>query len=200
MTSRRFTVAFLSAAALCAPTMASAHTGVGDVQGFVHGFTHPLGGIDHLLAMVMVGVLAVQLGGRALWAVPCAFVTLMAVGGAMGLAGVDLPFVEVAIATSVLVLGLAIALQLQAPVSAVVALVGGFAVFHGFAHGAEMPDSVGAISYGAGFILATALLHCAGLGLGSAIGRLAKSRSSVVLRTMGAGAALAGIGLLAGAF
>ena len=132
-----------------------------DAAGFVHPFT----GLDHLLAMLAVGLWAAQLGGRWIWAVPLAFVGSMALGGALGFAGVRLPFVEPMIAASVLVLGLLVAMRVQLRWSAL-ALVGVFAVFHGIAHAIEMPPEGLRIVYVGGFVLATALLHAAGVGLG----------------------------------
>ena len=152
------------------PSIASAHTGVGDTAGFSHGFLHPLTGLDHVLAMVMVGIFAWQLGGRALWLVPTTFVALMAVGVALGVTGIGVPFVEAGIALSVIVLGAIVALRVRAPVAAAMAVVGLFAIFHGHAHGSEMPESAADIAYGMGFMLATALLHAAGIGLGFLIG------------------------------
>ena len=132
-----------------------------DAAGFVHPFT----GLDHLLAMLAVGLWAAQLGGRWTWAVPLAFVGSMALGGALGFAGVTLPFAEPMIAASVLVLGLLVAMRVQLRWSAL-ALVGVFAVFHGIAHAIEMPPEGLRIVYVGGFVLATALLHAAGVGLG----------------------------------
>jgi urease accessory protein len=126
---------------------------------------HPFTGLDHLLAMLAVGLWAAQLGGRWTWAVPAAFVASMALGGALGFAGVTLPFVEPLIAASVLVLGLLIALQVRLPHSGL-ALAGAFAIFHGIAHAAEMPGDAARIVHVGGFVLATALLHAMGVGLG----------------------------------
>jgi urease accessory protein len=123
-----------------APLSASAHIGVGDTHGFLHGFSHPLGGIDHVLAMIAVGIFAAHLGGRALWLVPLSFISTMAIAGLLGMAGVWLPFVEIGIGMSVVVLGFAVALQLNLPTLAAMGLVGFFAIFHGHAHGAEMPE------------------------------------------------------------
>jgi urease accessory protein len=109
----------------------------------MHGFEHPISGLDHILAMVMVGVFAWQLGGRALWLVPMSFVLMMAAGGALGVAGIDVPFVEVGIAFSVIVLSMGVALGIKTPVAAAMAVVGLFAIFHGHAHGAEMPEDAG---------------------------------------------------------
>src|SRR6218665_911099 len=138
------------------PTLALAHTGVGDHTGIVHGFMHPVGGIDHVLAMVAVGVFAFVLGGRALWLVPMSFVGMMVVGFALGIAQVDVPFLELGIALSSVVIGGAAALGRPMPVALAMGLVGIFAVFHGHAHGAEMPETAGSLTYALGFATATA--------------------------------------------
>lgn len=190
--------AIAAAALTLLPQLAFAHTGVGDVHGFSHGFAHPLGGLDHLLAMVTVGIFAYQLGGRAIWAVPATFVALMAVGGALGISGVDVPFVELGIALSVVVLGLVVAFGVKAPLALAMALVGFFAIFHGHAHGAEMPADASGLAYGLGFMLATGLLHLAGIGLGMAIGRVGEAYGSRYVRGAGAAVAVAGVGILAG--
>jgi urease accessory protein len=148
-----------------APSVASAHPGH-DVDGLVHGFLHPLGGVDHIIAMVAVGLLAARLGGRALWLVPASFVAAMAAAGLAGMAGIGLPYVEAGITLSVVVLGAIVALRLTMPVAAAMALVAFFAVFHGYAHGIEMPETASGLAYGAGFMAATALLHGIGIGLG----------------------------------
>lgn len=161
----------LLAALLLAPATVLAHTGAGSTAGFGSGFLHPIGGLDHLLAMIAVGLWAAQAGGRAIWTVPTAFVSVMILCGALGMAGIALPHVETGIVLSVLVLGVLIAVAVRLPVVAAAAIVGLFAVFHGHAHGAEMPLGAGAFAYSAGFALATALLHGAGIGLGMAIRR-----------------------------
>src|SRR5712691_13125768 len=143
-------------ALLLAATAAQAHIGVGDAVGFVHGFTHPISGIDHVLAMVAVGLFAAQLGGRALWLVPLAFVAMMGVGGAFGMAGANLPLVEIGIGLSVVVLWLAVAVGFHLPTAGAMALVGFFAIFHGHAHGAEMPEAASGLEDGLGFVVATA--------------------------------------------
>ena len=197
----RLARAALATALTLVPSLAFAHVGVGDTHGFAHGFMHPIGGLDHVLAMVGVGLFAARLGGRALWLVPLAFVAMMGVGGAIGMAGIGLPHVEIGIAASVIVLGLAVALQLGMPVAAAMAMVGLFAVFHGHAHGAEMPADAAGLSYGAGFILAAALLHGTGLALGLTLSRLATTPVSKIALRLGGGAmALAGFGLLSSAF
>jgi urease accessory protein len=178
---------------------AFAHTGVGDTTGVLHGFLHPISGIDHMLAMVAVGLFAALLGGRALWLVPLSFVTMMAIGGSLGMAAINLPFVEIGVGLSVVALGAAVALRLNMPTAAAMAFVGFFAIFHGHAHGAEMPDTGSGFSYGAGFVLATALLHVCGIGLGLCLGTLADIRVRHVTRVAGIAMTLAGIGILSGA-
>jgi urease accessory protein len=182
------------AAVMMMPGVAHAHMGAGDAQGFMHGFAHPVGGSDHVLAMIAIGMFAACLGGRALWLVPAAFVVAMAAGGALGIAGMPVPFVELGIAASVIVLGLAVALQWSVPTAAAMALAGFFAIFHGHAHGAEMPADISGLAYALGFMLATAILHLAGLGIG-----LAGHRASRVALQAGGGAmALAGAAILTG--
>jgi len=187
----------LTAALTLAPATAFAHTGVGDAHGFTHGFMHPVGGLDHVLAMVAVGLFAAMLGGRALWLVPAAFVAMMGVGGLIGINGIGLPFVEIGIAASVIVIGAAMALRLKAPAAMAAGLVGFFAIFHGFAHGAEMPADASGLTYAVGFMLATALLHAAGIGAALTSARLA-ARSDWLVRASGGAMALAGIGILTG--
>ena len=194
------TMPMLAMTALMAlvPSLAYAHTGVGDPIGFAHGFIHPITGIDHVLAMVMVGMFAWQLGGRALWLVPTTFVLVMALGGALGVAGIGVPFVEAGIALSVIVLGAVVAFGIKAPVAVAMAVVGLFAIFHGHAHGSEMPESAAGLAYGFGFMLATALLHVAGVGLGFVIGWAGEKQGPIVARTAGGAAALAGVAILVG--
>lgn len=190
----------LTAAAMMAllPAIALAHTGVGDTVGFPHGFMHPITGIDHVLAMILVGVFAWQLGGRALCLVPITFVLVMAIGGALGVAGISVPFVEAGIALSVIVLGAVVAFGIKAPVAVAMAVVGLFAIFHGHAHGAEMPENAAGMAYALGFMLGTALLHGVGLGLGFLIGRIGEKQGPLVVRTAGAAAAVAGVAILTG--
>jgi urease accessory protein len=189
-------LATLAASAFVFPALAHAHPGHEGHEltwDFGAGFAHPLSGLDHLLAMVAVGLWAAQLGGRARWLVPAAFVGVMALGGALGSTGLTVPGVEQGIAASVLVLGLLVAAAARPPVAAGMALAGGFAVFHGVAHGAEMPASAGGLGYGAGFVLATALLHAAGVNLGLLGGKI----SPRATRLAGWGVAAAGAVLLA---
>nr|WP_294527054.1 HupE/UreJ family protein [uncultured Rhodopila sp.] len=167
-----FRFAALSAFAM-APAAAFAHPGTAphDHAGFLAGVLHPLTGADHLAAMVAVGLWAAALGGRAIWAVPASFVGLLAIGAVSGVSGIALPAVEPMIAVSVIALGLAVAFRLRVAAPAAAALVGVFAVFHGHAHGAEMPALASPLLYGLGFVLATAALHGAGIALGLGLGR-----------------------------
>ncbi len=191
-------LAAASLALVAVPTIALAHPGHEGTPGFIHGFIHPLGGLDHILAMVAVGLFAARLGGRALWLVPASFVVTMAVAGVAGMTGFGLPYVEAGIALSILVLGAAIALEMTMPVAAAMGLVAFFAIFHGHAHGAEMPETMSGLAYGAGFVAATAALHALGIGLGLFIGRTGET-SRRILQIGGSAAALAGVALLAGA-
>lgn len=189
-------LAFL--AAFLAPTAALAHTGVGHANGFVHGFMHPLGGLDHQLAMILVGVFAYQLGGRALWLVPLTFVGIMAFGGVLGVAGMPVPFIELGIALSVIVLGAIVALGVKVPVAVAMGVVGLFAIFHGHAHGSEMPMDASSLEYGLGFMLATASLHAVGIGIGLMVGMTTKWLGNNVYRVAGGLASVAGVGILLG--
>jgi urease accessory protein len=178
------------------PTAALAHTGVGDGHGFIHGVAHPLGGLDHVLAMVTVGLFAWQLGGRALWLVPATFLLAMAAGGALGIAGLPVPFAEFGIAASVIVLGAIVALSIKAPVAIAMGLAGLFALFHGHAHGTEMPLDASGLNYAAGFLLATALLHAGGIAVGFLIGRIGDAYGRLTYRVAGGLVALAGVAIL----
>lgn len=167
--------------------------------GFASGFFHPLGGLDHILAMVAVGLFAWHLGGRALWLVPAAFVGTMAIGGALGVAGVGMPMVELGIALSIVVIGGLVALWLKMPTVLAMAIVGVFALFHGHAHGAEMDPTGSGLAYGLGFMLATAILHGVGITAGIALGQLGSGRGTAVARASGAAIAIAGVLILTGA-
>ena len=169
-------------------------------NGLAHGFIHPITGIDHVLAMIAVGVLAAQIGGRAMWLVPLSFITVMAFAGALGMAGFQLPFAEIGIALSVVVLGLAIAFPLKLSTLAAMALVGFFALFHGYVHGAEMPGATSAFPYAAGFVAGTALLHTIGVGLGLLFGLEAGRFGRRVAQAGGGAMALFGAAILVGAF
>ena len=189
---RPFIRAGLALAGVVASGAALAHPGHEHGGGLAAGFSHPLLGADHLLAMLAVGAWAWQLGGKARWAVPLSFVTLMAGAAALGAAGVAMPMVESGIAASLLVLGLLIACAVRVSPAVGAAIVAVFAIFHGHAHGTEMPGYAQAWQYGAGFLLATAGLHGAGLLLGKAIGRHA-----LWLRASGVLVGLSGAWMLA---
>jgi urease accessory protein len=176
-------------AALLAANAAQAHLISAQGAGFAAGFAHPFSGLDHLLAMVAVGLWAAQLGGRARWLVPLAFMGAMAAGAGLALAGVRLPAVETGIASSVMILGLLVAISARLPAVTSAVLVGAFAVFHGHAHGTELPQAASEALYGAGFLLATAALHATGLGLGAALHR---RLASAWLRALGGGIAAIG--------
>lgn len=152
-------------------SVAHAHTSGLPHMDFATGLAHPLSGLDHILAMIGVGLWAAQRGGRALWLVPLTFVVVMAVGGLLGFLGITLPYVELGIAGSVLILGLLVAMASRLSLGASMALVGLFAIFHGYAHGAEMAVEASALWYSLGFMLATALLHASGIGIALAARR-----------------------------
>ena len=187
---RRNPVIWWMLATFLAPSLAYAHVGVGETSGFLHGLAHPVTGLDHIAAMVAVGLWAAQRGGRAVWVVPVTFVTIMSVGGLLGAAGVPVSFVEPGIIASVLVLGVLIAAAVRLPLVASSLLVGLFAIFHGHAHGVEMPESVSGLAYGVGFVLATGLLHGLGIGLGLLAQKLASPRA-----IRNAGGAITAIGV-----
>jgi urease accessory protein len=190
----------LATALVLVPSLALAHPGLpGHAHDLANGFLHPLGGIDHVLAMVAVGLFAAQLGGRALWLVPASFVAMMAAAGLAGMSGVGLPLTEVGIASSIIVLGGAVALRLAIPVAAAMALVGFFAIFHGYAHGLETPETASGLLYGLGFVAATAMLHALGIGIGLAVGRLDTGHGRQLVRIAGGAAAVIGVVLLTNA-
>jgi urease accessory protein len=186
----------LAAILMLAPTSAFAHFGADHTHSFAEGFAHPLGGLDHILAMVTVGLLAWQLGGRAIWLVPATFVSLMALGGALGVAGEPLSAVEYGVAASLIVLGAMVALGMKAPIAVAAAIVGMFAMFHGYAHGMETPADASGSAFAAGFILATMVLHACGIALGFLVGRMAQSYERLGYQIGGGLVALAGLGML----
>lgn len=180
---------------LCWIAPVSAHE-IHSGGGFMSGFNHPVLGFDHLLAMLSVGMLSTQLGGRAIWTVPLAFVTFMLVGGILGLYAIAVPFVEIGIALSVLLLGLAIAFDRQIPLLFAMAFVGVFAIFHGHAHGAEMPELASPVLYALGFLFGTAVIHLGGVMIGLGMQRMTGQRN--LMRVTGAAIAAMGGYLLAG--
>ena len=182
----------LALLAFVLPPVAQAHVGLGDAGGLAHGLAHPLTGLDHLCAMLAVGLWAFQRGGRAVWLVPLVFLGVMALGGALGVAGIALPFVERGIVASVLVLGVLIAAATRLPLLASALLVGVFALFHGHAHGAEMPATASGLAWGTGFLISTASLHVAGIVIARLVSRAGQPR---LVRLAGAAVAMCGLWL-----
>jgi urease accessory protein len=174
------------------PALAFAHPGHAD-NGLVAGISHPIGGLDHLLAMLAVGLWAAQHQGAARWALPCTFVGTMLIGGLLGFEGLNLPALESGIAASVLALGLAVALAVRPPLLLAMGATALFALFHGVAHGLELPDMSSPWAYAAGFVAATAALHAAGY----AAVRFLPTAAAPLVRVAGAISAAAGVWLLA---
>ena len=177
-----------------ASTPAFAHTGT-IAGGFLGGFAHPLFGPDHVLAMVAVGLWGAFLGAPAIWLLPIVFPLVMAAGGVIGILGVPLPGTELAIAVSAVVLGLMVALAARPPLWIAAALVGVFAVFHGYAHGTELPPGTDAVAYSLGFVVATGCLHLAGISFGL-LARWPAGRLAV--RAAGGAIVVAGVAFLSG--
>lgn len=169
---------------------AAAHSGTGLAGGFGSGFSHPFGGFDHLLAMVSVGLWGAFLGRPLIVALPVIFPAVMAIGGSIAIAGLPLPPVELGIALSVLVLGAMIAFAVRAPVWLACSIVAVFAIFHGYAHGKELPSAADPLGYSVGFVLATGLLHVVGIGIG-----LLNDRPGGIVVTRGLGALIAATGV-----
>jgi urease accessory protein len=176
--------------ALVWPALAFAHVEAGRAEGFLAGLHHPVSGLDHVLAMVSVGLWGAQLGMPAIWILPVTFPVVMALGGMLGLLGVPLPGVEIGIAASALVLGLAVSASWRPPLWAAATIVGLFAIFHGHAHGTELPAGASGLLYSLGFVVATGLLHAAGIGIGT-IHRWPRGRR--ILRVAGGAVAAAGL-------
>jgi urease accessory protein len=176
-------------AALWAPA-GFAHVAAGEASGFLTGFLHPLSGADHALAMVAVGLWGAQLGAPAIWVLPIAFPLVMALGGMLGFLGVGVPGIEVGIAASAIVLGAAVAFELRPGLAVAALIVGVFAIFHGHAHGTELPAGQSVLLYSVGFVVATGCLHAAGIGIGT-IHRGIWGRT--LLRTAGAAVAAGGV-------
>jgi urease accessory protein len=189
----RMNHAWLLAALLvwCLPATASAHSATGAAGGFSSGFGHPLTGLDHIVAMLAVGLWGAFLAGRAIWLLPVVFPVVMAFGGALGVLGVPLPAVESGIALSGIVLGLMVTLAAKPPLWVCAVIVGFFAVFHGHAHGTELPASANPMTYAAGFVISTGLLHLCGIAAGLLTrwpwGRLTVRAGGVVIALIGCG-------------
>jgi urease accessory protein len=181
----------LALALMAAP--AEAHIRQGEASGFLSGLAHPVSGLDHIIAMVAVGLWGAQLGAPAIWLLPVTFPMVMAFGGFLGLIGIPLPGVEIGIAVSGVLLGAAVLLEFKAPLWLAAMLVGVFGMYHGHAHGAELPPGEDGLLYSLGFVLATGALHAAGIAIGTVHrwnwGRLA-------LRLAGAGISLGGVAFL----
>jgi urease accessory protein len=184
----------ISALLMACAGAASAHSdAAGMAGGFMSGFFHPLLGWDHVIAMVAVGLWGAFLGMPALWLLPVVFPLVMTVGGALGVMGVPLPAVETGIALSAVALGAVVAAALRPPLWVAAVLVGIFAIFHGHAHGTELPDAADPVAYSLGFVMATGLLHLAGIALGL-VTRWPAGVTAV--RAVGAGIAVGGLGFL----
>jgi urease accessory protein len=186
------------AAGLIAVAFASpafAHEGEGLAGGFVSGFLHPILGWDHVAAMVAVGLWGAFLGAPAIWLLPIVFPLVMAFGGALGIAGVPLPAVETGIAASAVVLGIMVALGARPPLWIAAIIVGAFGIFHGHAHGTELPAAADAVAYAAGFVIGTGLLHLTGITLGLAT---KWDTGKIAVRAAGSAIAVAGLAFLTG--
>ena len=186
-------LAILALFAISIPSLAHAHAIAGEASGLLHGMTHPFSGLDHVCAMLAVGLWAAQMGGRAAWLVPLTFVTVMVLGGVLGMTAIPLAYTEQGIVMSLLVLGILIAAAVRLPLAMSATVVGVFALCHGYAHGAEMPQSASSLAYAAGFMLATALLHATGIGMALCAKGIGRAQW---LRLAGAAIALCGGGLL----
>jgi urease accessory protein len=162
------------------PTIAYAHDG-GNIPfgGFLVGLVHPVLGFDHLLAMLSVGILSAQIGGKAIWTVPATFVGVMALGGVLGLSNLNLTITEIGIAISLVILGAVIAAERRVPVLIAMLGVGFFAIFHGYAHGAEMPDLAQPVLYAFGFLTGTILIHIAGVVIGDIAGHYEQGKTAL---------------------
>jgi urease accessory protein len=174
---------------------ATAHESTGIAGGFVSGFLHPLFGWDHVVAMVAVGLWGAFLGSPAIWILPVVFPLVMALGGALGVMGVPIPAVETGIAASAVVLGAMVAIAARPPIWIAALIVGVFAIFHGHAHGTELPNAANPLAYSIGFVVSTGLLHLSGIAFGLLVRWPA---GKVAVRTVGGAIALAGVGFLTG--
>ena len=184
---------FLLVLTLSTPAMA--HTSEGVANGFLSGLLHPVLGLDHVTAMVAVGILGAFLGRPAVWILPVVFPLVMALGGVLGLLGLNIPLIEAGIAVSSIVLGLMILFALKPPLWIAALIVAAFAIFHGHAHGTELPDASNALAYSAGFVISTGLLHLAGILIGEL---LRWPTGKLIARGVGGVIALAGVGFLTG--
>jgi urease accessory protein len=175
--------------------MAYAHEGAGVAGGFISGFMHPVLGWDHVVAMIAVGLWGAFLGAPAIWILPVVFPLVMALGGSLGVMGIPVPAVETGIAASAVVLGAMVAFAARPPIWIAAVIVGAFAIFHGHAHGTELPSAANPLAYSLGFVIATGLLHLSGIAFGLLVrwpaGKLA-------VQACGGLIAFAGVGFLTG--
>ncbi len=185
---RTITLIVASVALLTFPSPLAAHEG-GAAAGLLSGLLHPVSGLDHVLAMLAVGIWGAQMGPPAIWVLPVTFPMVMALGGMLSLVGVPVPGVEIGIGLSALLLGLMVALERRPDLRVAAVLVGFFAIFHGYAHGAELPEGQSGILYSIGFVVSTGTLHASGIGIGL-IHRW--DRGKRALRIAGAGIAAGG--------
>jgi urease accessory protein len=193
MRARRARAAAIFWSTLAWPALAFAHAQAGGTISFSSGFLHPISGLDHIVAMLAVGIWGAQLGAPAIWLLPVTFPVVMAFGGFLALVGVPLPGIEIGIAISAIGLGLAVCLEAKPSLWIAALLVGVFAIFHGHAHGAELPPGANGIAYSIGFVIATGLLHATGISVGLVHRWLA---GRVALRVAGAAIAVLGLGFL----
>ena len=187
--------AVLAAVGVVLAGSAFAHEGGGVAGGFASGFMHPILGWDHVVAMVAVGLWGAFLGRLAIWVLPIVFPMVMAFGGAIGLSGLHIPAVETGIALSAIVLGAVVALAVRPPIWVAAVIVGSFAIFHGYAHGVELPKAADPLAYSLGFVIATGTLHLLGIAIGLVVRWPA---GKVAVRAVGVAIALAGVAFLTG--
>ena len=188
-------IALVISAVFLFSSIAQAHEGGGIAGGFVSGFVHPILGWDHVAAMVAVGLWGAFLGNPAIWVLPVVFPLVMAFGGALGVMGIAIPSIETGIAVSAIVLGAMVAFAVRPPLWVAAVLVGVFAIFHGHAHGTELPGAANPLAYSAGFVISTGMLHLSGIAFGLLV-RWPAGR--VAVRTCGVIISLAGVGFLTG--
>ncbi len=188
-------IASLSCALLCISSVAYGHEGAGIAGGFVSGFAHPILGWDHVAAMVAVGLWGAFLGSPAIWILPVVFPLVMAFGGALGVMGIPIPSIETGIAVSAIVLGAMVAFAIRPPLWVAAILVGVFAIFHGHAHGTELPSAANPLAYSAGFVISTGMLHLSGIAFGLLVRWPA---GKIAVRTFGVFISIAGVGFLTG--
>ncbi len=195
MTTRHFQSLAMAMILLAYASTASAHEATGITGGFLSGFMHPILGWDHVVAMVAVGLWGAFLGSPAIWVLPVVFPLVMAFGGALGVAGVPIPAVETGIAASAVVLGAMVAFAVRPPIWIAAVIVGTFAIFHGHAHGTELPNAANPLAYSVGFVISTGLLHLSGIAFGLLVRWPA---GKVAVQAGGGVITLAGIGFLTG--